>query len=127
MSLVRMGDASCFHVSTTCDENLLKLVNPKTDYPNIRVAAARMLKAGHGLDVLAATYSRLFVDEYQDCNVPQHAIVYYMASASPTCAVLGDPDKRCLTSRESSLIGMSTSASISHWPENYPPRGDGET
>ncbi|WP_139017381.1 UvrD-helicase domain-containing protein, partial [Bradyrhizobium sp. STM 3809] len=42
------------------------------------------------LDVIAATYSRMLVDEYQDCNVPQHAIVYYMAAAFPTC-VLGDP------------------------------------
>src|SRR6185312_10538067 len=60
------------------------------DYPNIRLAAARMLKAGHALDVIAATYSRLFVDEYQDCSVPQHAIVCYLAPAFPTC-VLGDP------------------------------------
>lgn len=81
---------STFPKRSGCDPNLLKLENPRTDYPNIRVAAARMLKAGHGLDVLAATYSRLFVDEYQDCNVPQHAIVYYMAPAFPTC-VLGDP------------------------------------
>jgi hypothetical protein len=81
---------STFPKSSGCDPNLLKLENPRTDYPNIRLAAARMLKAGHGLDVLAATYSRLFVDEYQDCNVPQHAIVYYMAPAFPTC-VLGDP------------------------------------
>jgi hypothetical protein len=81
---------STFPKRSGCDPNLLKLENPKTDYPNIRLAAARMLKAGHGLDVLAATYSRLLVDEYQDCNVPQHAIVYYMAPAFPTC-VLGDP------------------------------------
>jgi hypothetical protein len=85
-----MRIVSTFPKRSGCDPNLLKLENPRTDYPNIRVAAARMLKAGHGLDVLAATYSRLFVDEYQDCNVPQHAIVYYMAPAFPTC-VLGDP------------------------------------
>ncbi len=81
---------STFPARSGCDPKLLKLENPRTDYPNVRVAAARMLKAGHGLDILSATYSRLFVDEYQDCNVPQHAIVYYMASAFPTC-VLGDP------------------------------------
>jgi DNA helicase-2/ATP-dependent DNA helicase PcrA len=81
---------STFPKRSDADPKILKLENPKTDYPNIRVAAARMLKAGHGLDVLASTYSRLFVDEYQDCNIPQHAIVYYMAPAFPTC-VLGDP------------------------------------
>ncbi|MBB4427865.1 DNA helicase-2/ATP-dependent DNA helicase PcrA [Bradyrhizobium sp. CIR48] len=81
---------STFPKRSNADPKILKLENPKTDYPEIRGAAARMLKAGHGLDVLASTYSRLFVDEYQDCNVPQHAIVYFMAPAFPTC-VLGDP------------------------------------
>lgn len=81
---------STFPKRSEADLNILKLENPKTDYPNIRVAAARMLKGGHGLDVLASTYSRMFVDEYQDCNIPQHAIVFYMAPAFPTC-VLGDP------------------------------------
>jgi len=42
---------STFPKRSGCDPNLLKLENPKTDYPNIRLAAARMLKAGHGLDV----------------------------------------------------------------------------
>jgi DNA helicase-2/ATP-dependent DNA helicase PcrA len=81
---------STFPKRSDIDPKILKLENRKTDYPNIRVAAARLLKAGHGLDILSATYSRLFVDEYQDCSVPQHAIVYYMAPAFPIC-VLGDP------------------------------------
>ena len=42
------------------------------------------------LDILAASYGRLIVDEYQDCSIPQHAIVYYASRALPTC-VLGDP------------------------------------
>ncbi|MDZ4055877.1 MAG: UvrD-helicase domain-containing protein, partial [Polynucleobacter sp.] len=81
---------STFPARSGCDPLILKLENRGSDYPKIRVAAAKMLKAEHALDVLAATYSRLFVDEYQDCNVPQHAIVYYMSRALPTC-VLGDP------------------------------------
>jgi DNA helicase-2/ATP-dependent DNA helicase PcrA len=72
------------------DPVILKLANPKTDYPAIRDAAWRLLKAGHVLDVLAASYARLIVDEYQDCSIPQHAIVYYAAPTLPTC-VLGDP------------------------------------
>ena len=42
------------------------------------------------LDILASSYARLIVDEYQDCSIPQHAIVYYTAPALPVC-VLGDP------------------------------------
>src|SRR5271163_843668 len=70
--------------------DILKLSNPKQDYPSIRDAAWKLLKAGHILDVLAASYARLMVDEYQDCSIPQHAIIYYAARTLPTC-VLGDP------------------------------------
>ena len=72
------------------DPGLLNLVNPGTDYPNIRVAAAKLLRAGHVNDVLRANYDRLIVDEYQDCSVRQHALVAFAAQTLPTC-VLGDP------------------------------------
>ncbi|MCS4280114.1 DNA helicase-2/ATP-dependent DNA helicase PcrA [Stenotrophomonas rhizophila] len=39
---------------------------------------------------MASTYSRLLVDEYQDCNTAQHAIVCSIAQTLPTC-ILGDP------------------------------------
>lgn len=70
--------------------SLLQLTNPRTDYPKIRIAAARLLKAGHVNDILAASYARLIVDEYQDCSVRQHAVLAYAAQILPTC-VLGDP------------------------------------
>lgn len=70
--------------------NLLQLMQPRTDYPNIRMAAAKLLKAGHITDIMAASYARLIVDEYQDCSVKQHALVAYAAQTLPTC-VLGDP------------------------------------
>jgi hypothetical protein len=72
------------------DMSVLKLANPKKDYPRIREATWRLLEAGHINDLLKASYAHLIVDEYQDCSVPQHAIVYYMAAALPAC-VLGDP------------------------------------
>ena len=53
------------------------------------MAAAKLLRAGHVNDVLAASFSRLIVDEYQDCNVAQHAMVWFAAQVLPT-AVLGD-------------------------------------
>lgn len=69
---------------------ILELKKPKADYPAIREAAWKLLKAGHISDVLKSSYARLIVDEYQDCSVPQHAIVFYAAQTLPTC-VLGDP------------------------------------
>jgi AAA domain len=72
------------------DPTLLKLANPGTDYPNIRVAAAKLLKAGHVNDVVHASYDRLIVDEYQDCSIRQHAMIAHAAGILPT-VVLGDP------------------------------------
>jgi hypothetical protein len=85
MRLVSMFPKRAAH-----DAALLDLANPATDYPNIRVAAARLLKAGHVNDVLSASYARLIVDEYQDCSVRQHALVAFAAQSLPT-AILGDP------------------------------------
>lgn len=72
------------------DPAILSVTNPKAHYPAIRYAAAVLLRDGHINDVLAATYDRLFVDEYQDCSEIQHAIVAFASQSLPTC-VLGDP------------------------------------
>lgn len=68
----------------------LDLANPRQDYPAIREAAANLMQAGHINDALRATYARLLVDEYQDCNTAQHRFVAWAAQILPTC-VLGDP------------------------------------
>ena len=81
---------STFPMRSAHKAELLHLANPRTDYPNIRAAAAELLKAGHVNDILAANYARLIVDEYQDCSIRQHAIVGYAVQVLPTC-VLGDP------------------------------------
>lgn len=71
------------------DPEILSLAG-KDDYPSIREAALNLLKAGHISDILSASYDRMIVDEYQDCSIRQHAVVYYAARTLPTC-VLGDP------------------------------------
>ncbi len=81
---------STFPLRSAHDTKLLTLATPGTDYPNIRVAAAKLLRAGHINDVIAATYDRLIVDEYQDCSIRQHGVVGYASQTLPTC-VLGDP------------------------------------
>lgn len=70
--------------------SILRLENPGADYVAIREAAWRLLCQGDVSDALRATYSRLLVDEYQDCTVPQHNIIGWAADVLPTC-VLGDP------------------------------------
>lgn len=81
---------SIFPTRSAHNPGILAVVNPSSDYPNIRVAAARLLQSGHIDDILQASYSRLIVDEYQDCSVRQHDVVVYAAQVLPTC-VLGDP------------------------------------
>lgn len=70
--------------------DILRLENPHADYPAIREAAWRLLSQQDISQALNATYSRLLVDEYQDCTLPQHHIVDWIATVLPTC-VLGDP------------------------------------
>lgn len=65
------------------------LTGARPSYPAIRAAAANLLKHRHVNDVIAASYARLLVDEYQDCSIRQHAIVYYASEILPTC-VMGD-------------------------------------
>lgn len=72
------------------DPRVLELNNASTDYLAIRQAALHLLTAGHVNEAIAASYSRLLVDEYQDCSIVQHAIVSALAGTLPIC-VLGDP------------------------------------
>nr|WP_246699460.1 MULTISPECIES: UvrD-helicase domain-containing protein [unclassified Rhizobium] len=72
------------------DPRRLELVNPRTDYPAIKHAAAALLGGKHINDVLEASYGRVIVDEYQDCGLEQHGMVCHLASVLPT-VVLGDP------------------------------------
>jgi hypothetical protein len=81
---------SLFPVRSGHDPGILALASPRSDYPAIRQAAVGIVDAGHLNDVLPATYDRLFVDEYQDCSLPQHALVVSAARLLSTC-VLGDP------------------------------------
>lgn len=81
---------STFPARSAHHPDLLKLVNPRTGYPEIRNAAANLLKSGHVGDIISATYDRLIVDEYQDCSIRQHVVVTWIAQILPTC-VLGDP------------------------------------
>lgn len=81
---------STFPGRSAHDREILGLTAPARDYPAIRDAAWKLLQAGHVSDVLKASYAHLVVDEYQDCSVPQHYIVYFLSLILPTC-VLGDP------------------------------------
>lgn len=52
--------------------------------------AVEILKSPNVKRVIGASYSGLFVDEYQDCTIDQHAMILALSEALPT-HVLGDP------------------------------------
>ncbi len=79
-----------FPIRSGHNPKILEINDAQNDYPAIRTAASGLLHAGHLSEALRATYSRLIADEYQDCNLTQHAIVDSLATVLPT-AVLGDP------------------------------------
>jgi DNA helicase-2/ATP-dependent DNA helicase PcrA len=70
--------------------------NAAADYPAIRKSAAGLLERECIDDIIAASFSRIFVDEYQDCGLLQHAIVLQLARILPTVA-LGDPMQAIFT------------------------------
>jgi hypothetical protein len=81
---------SMFPGRARCDPSVLRLDDPQRDYPAVRDACGRLLAGRHIDDILEATYSRLVVDEYQDCTLRQHQIIDSLACVLPT-SVLGDP------------------------------------
>lgn len=82
--------ASCFPTRSGIAADTLSLTNPGRHYPLIREAAYKLLKENHINDILKASYSHLIVDEYQDCLVEQHNLIFLMSNVLKTC-VLGDP------------------------------------
>lgn len=65
--------------------------NPaQPNYDSIRQGTQNLLRGNHLNRIISANYSRLIVDEYQDCGVLQHEIVSDFANMIPTC-ILGDP------------------------------------
>lgn len=61
-----------------------------SDYFKIYLGATKLLGISAVQGVLQASYSGVYVDEYQDCTVQQHVLVLALRDFLP-CRVLGDP------------------------------------
>jgi hypothetical protein len=62
----------------------------KVFYPELRQQVLELLRTGQINDLIQASYSRLLVDEYQDCDLKQHNLVQTLSTVLPT-VVFGDP------------------------------------
>ena len=54
------------------------------------VACAQLLECEFVRRIIRASYSGVYVDEYQDCSIAQHQVILRLAAHLP-CRVLGDP------------------------------------
>lgn len=102
--LRKLSIPASHYVVTTIDGWALRLANnfpttcpvhsspetPRAFYPEIRQAIFRLLNSGYINDILQASYSRLLVDEYQDCDVNQHNLIASLSEVLPT-VIFGDP------------------------------------
>lgn len=77
------------YVKAYCAETLPNITDD--DYwVFILKKAESIFKNTHIQDVIKQTYSRLFVDEYQDCTISQHKVILAISESIPL-HILGDP------------------------------------
>lgn len=79
--------AKMFPVSCAIQSSLDK---PNVFYPELRRSVYGYMYEGHLNELILCSYSHLFVDEYQDCDVDQHNLVCTLSHIIPT-VVFGDP------------------------------------
>ena len=65
---------------------------PRTEqeWKKTYAACAALLRSEPIREIVRASYSGLYVDEYQDCTVEQHEIICQLSEILP-CRILGDP------------------------------------
>lgn len=102
--LKRLGVPSHNYVVSTIDGWALRVANmfpsscniqatvqnPRVFYPELRVKVNNYICAGHLAEIIKASYSRMLVDEYQDCDIQQHRLICSLSEVLPTI-VFGDP------------------------------------
>ncbi|HCG7064333.1 hypothetical protein CGH81_10620 [Vibrio parahaemolyticus] len=102
--LRRLSVPTSYYVVTTIDGWALRIANsfpascpisaspdnPRQFYPELRRSVLSSLNSGGLHEIIKASYSRLLVDEYQDCDNNQHNIIASLSQVLPT-VVFGDP------------------------------------
>lgn len=104
-----------FPLRSNHDPSILLLHQASSDYPAIRDAAWRLLESGHISDSIRASYAHVIVDEYQDCTLAQHYIVYCLAKIIHAC-VLGDPMQAIFNFKKQQLVSWNEHV-LPHFPE----------
>lgn len=87
---------------------------PKMFYPEVRQSVVTLLNSGGISDIVQASYSRLLVDEYQDCDVNQHNLITSLSAVLPT-VIFGDP-MQCIFNFAKSILPNWNSEVLKHFP-----------
>jgi AAA domain len=87
------------------------------EWHKVYAGAARLLQVSTIKKIVSYSYSGMYVDEYQDCALPQHQIVLKLANIIP-CRVVGDP-LQGLFDFEGSIVDWSTDV-IANFPSMPP-------
>ncbi len=104
----------------------------RAQWGHVYPAAARAFRNGNIADALANSYHGVFVDEYQDCTLPQHELVETLAEFLPV-RVVGDELQGIFDFREptvafdTDLGNFECLGELDHphrWSEANPDLGD---
>lgn len=83
------------------------------EWGKVYEGAFRLLQVSAIKKIVGYSYSGMYVDEYQDCALPQHQIVLKLASIIP-CRVVGDP-LQGIFDFEGSIVNWNTDV-IANFP-----------
>jgi hypothetical protein len=78
---------------------------PETDaeWKQVYAGCFKLFRLGSIRQILLASYSGIYVDEYQDCSVEQHTLIALLADILP-CRVLGDPLQGIFDFKDTRLV-----------------------
>lgn len=94
------------------------------DWPTIYTGVASLLQTSPAKMAVISTYGGIYVDEYQDCSLPQHALIQALAELIP-CRILGDPLQAIFNFAEPTVDWENVTATFPPLPPlSHPHRWD---
>jgi len=84
------GFALKYAISFPKSSGLSEFLPSEHDWRTVYPAGTRVLSSRVGRRIIGASYTGLYVDEYQDCTVIQHKLIMSLADVLP-CRIVGDP------------------------------------
>ena len=91
--------------------------NSRVYYPFIIRKATELVQLRPIIDVIEATYTGLFVDEYQDCTMTQHRFICALAAILPT-RIVGDHLQGIFNFNDEQLVDLRSVTDMGDFLKN---------